>query len=124
MSKKKITKTIKIEEPGKPTITLEAETVLPETISDSEIERRIDDPVHVDPVGNLRKYWLSIGRRPCAYVKCTKPLPKNAKKNQKYCTHQCQKDAKSFRWRAMNPKKKMKCDLEYLRGLEKEDFID
>ena len=122
--KKKIIKKITILDPGKPTITLEAEEVLPEDISDSEIERRINDPIRTDSVGDLRQYWVSIGRRPCKYLKCTNKLPLDAPKNKEYCSQKCQKDAKSWRWRQKNPKAKMKADRDYLKSLPEEDFQD
>jgi hypothetical protein len=125
MSKKtKITKTIKIEKPGKPTMTVGVEKVLPENISDSEIDRLIERPDYIESVSNLREWWISQGDRPCAYIKCTNRLPKNAKETQKYCSSLCQRDAKAWRYRTKNPKAKMKSNKDYLDGLEEEDFID
>jgi hypothetical protein len=123
MSEDKVTKTIEFERSGK-TFTQVVVQVIPEDISESEIERIINDPVRVDPIGDLKEYWISRGRRPCANTRCTIPVPLDAPPTRKYCSEACRQQAKSARYREKYPKAKKKADLEYLRSLPPEDFID
>lgn len=112
MSKDKIIKKITVKRSGK-NMTFVKEQVLPEDISDSEIERIINDPVRLDPVGDLREFWIAQGYRPCAYVKCTNPLLKDAHPSRKYCSEQCRNAERQRRFREKSPEKVYKAQKKY-----------
>ena len=120
MSKKtKITKTIKIEKPDKPTITLEVEKILPENISGSEIDRLVDGPDYGDAVSNLREYWISQGDTPCGFRHCSSRLEKDARPNKKYCSPRCAGRERKARFNEENPGR----DHKYLKEFWKREKV-
>ncbi len=97
---------------------------MPEGISESEIQQMIPQSDEINYVSDLREWLISQECRPCARVGCLNPLPRDARKNKKYCSYQCKEAEKSRRWRTRHPKAKKKADKNYLNSLEEEDFVD
>ena len=102
------------------TLKKEVRKVIPEGVSESEIERLIPQSRETDLFGDLKGYQRSIGHRPCALEVCSNVLPEDARPNRKYCSTNCSDKARSRRYRKRSPEAKMRADLKYLKYLEEE----
>lgn len=83
----------------------EVRKILPEGVSESEIQRMIPQSDEINYVGDLREWWISQGYRPCAHVRCTNALPRDARQDKKYCSDRCRNAERQRRFRENNPEK-------------------
>ncbi|MBW2070007.1 MAG: hypothetical protein JRI89_02000 [Deltaproteobacteria bacterium] len=91
--------------------------VLPENEADSVVERIIEEVQQKQYASCWREWFIAQGYRPCANLRCTNILPRDASPRRLYCSERCRQAAKSQRWRQRHPEAKMLADKKYLNDI-------